>query len=147
MVNMKRYHGKDPHRLLERRYPGYTTTLVMQTLLRVSTRLLPTQERRVALGAPRREIPRRFARVSTGCGGPSTRSTLRRKPKQGSEQTNQRERPKSLSSASQFRTCILVVSTPPGHLVIAAEQSAMPPYSRERSRHCDIHRHGLTLHG
>src|SRR5260221_5912 len=105
----------------------------MQTLLRVSTRLLPTQERRVALGAPRREIPRRFARVSTGCGGPSTRSTLRRKPKQGSEQTNQRERPKSPASPSQFRTCILVVSTPPGQLVIDSVQKVTNCPERDKN--------------
>src|SRR5713226_6853804 len=70
-----------PHGLLERRYVGYTSRLVTQTLIRVSTRLRPTQEPRVPLGAPRSEIPRRSATVSTGCGGPSTRSTLQRKPK------------------------------------------------------------------
>src|SRR5260370_41188301 len=50
----------------------------MQTLLQVSTRLRPTEEPRVPLGAPRSEIPRRFATVSTDCGGPSTRSTQQR---------------------------------------------------------------------
>src|SRR5260370_42371194 len=102
------------------------------------------QERREPSGAPRSEIPRRFVTVLTGCGGPSTRLELQRKPKGDSEQTNQLESPNSQSSVLQFRPCILVVSTPPGPPVVAAEQSAMPRYSRERSRRCGIHRRGRT---
>src|SRR5712664_1453325 len=41
----------------------------------------PSQEPRVPSGAPKNEISRRFVTVLGGCDGPSTRSTLRRKPK------------------------------------------------------------------